>query len=401
MVSAPRGAEPTSRPTSAAPVSRFGRGDLLRLALAAAAAATIVAGSPIVNTIRQALLEAWPAGYIPVLASVVAVTGLALVIFSLRSMRDRSWQRLAALGAAVALAVAAGAALRTGVANVDVVEAFHFVEYSALTLLLAWALTRPAGAWAWLWAAYAALVVGAMDEWTQWFVPGRTGEIRDVAINTIAITCGLLLAWALGVVSAGPRRDGRLWPLGVGAALVVLVIAGFFASAHLGHELHDDETGTFMSYRTREGLAALSTAHAQAWGDRGPAPQGRYSREDQYLSEALWHVRRRNEAMDDGDLTAAWRENRILEKYFAPVLGITKPDGSPAHALAPEQVAGLAAGRDAAAAGRSDANPIAIYTWRREAYWGAVLVVAAALALLTTQVEAGLAARRAPEDAHA
>jgi VanZ family protein len=400
MVSAPRAAEPTIRPTSAASASRFGRGDLLRLAIAAAAAAAIVAGSPIVNTIRQALLEAWPAGYVPVLVSVVAVTGLALVVFSLRSMGDRSWPRLAALGTAVALADATGTALRTGVANVDAVEAFHFVEYSALTLLLAWALTRPAGAWAWLWAAYAALVVGALDEWTQWFVPGRTGEIRDVAINGIAITCGLLLAWALGL-GVGPRRDRRLWPLGIGTAVVVLVIAGFFASAHLGYELRDDETGVFMSYQTREGLAALSSAHAQAWGDGGPAPQGQFAREDQYLSEGLWHVRRRNEAMDDGDLIAAWRENRILEKYFAPLLRITKPDGSPMHALAPEQVAGLAVGRGAASAGRSDANPLAIYTWRRERFWAAVLILAAALVLLTTRVEASLSARRAPEDAHA
>ena len=82
---------------------------------------------PIVNTIRQALLVAWPAGYVPVLAGVVAVTGLALVVFTLRSMRDRSWPRLAALAMAVALAVGSGAALRTGVANVDAVEAFHFV----------------------------------------------------------------------------------------------------------------------------------------------------------------------------------------------------------------------------------------------------------------------------------
>jgi hypothetical protein len=239
-----------------------------------------------------------------------------------------------------------------------------------------------------------------VDEWTQWFVPGRTGEIRDVAINGIAITCGLLLARALDL-GVGPRRDGRLWHLGAGAAVVLLVVAGFFASAHLGHELRDDETGPFMSYQTREGLAALSAAHARAWGDRGPSPQGQFSREDQYLSEALWHVRRRNDAMDDGDLTAAWRENRILEKYFAPVLRITKADRSPLHALAPEQVVGLAGGRNAAGAGRSDANPLAIYTWRRETFWVVVLILAAGLIFLTTRLEVGLAARRGPEDAHA
>jgi hypothetical protein len=46
----------------------------------------------------------------------------------------------------------------------------------------------------------------------------------------------------------------------------------------------------------------------------------RFSREDQYLSEGLWHVQRRNEAWQRGDVAAAWRENLILEKFFAPVL---------------------------------------------------------------------------------
>ena len=399
MVSAPRGADRATRLPHAAPTSRFGRGDLLRLGLAVAAGSVIVAGSPVVNTIRQALLVAWPAGYVPVLAGVVAVTGLTLVVFSLRSMRDRSWPRLGALAAAVALAVGSGAALRTGVANVDVVEAFHFVEYSALTLLFAWALTRPVGEWAWVWAAYAALLVGAVDEWTQWFVPGRTGEIRDVAINGISISCGLLLARALDL-GTGPRR-GALWPLGAGAAGVLLMVAGFFACAHLGFELRDGETGAFMSYNSREGLAALSAARAQAWGDRGPAPQGQFSREDQYLSEALWHVRRRNEAMEDRQIEAAWRENRILEKYFAPVLRIPTSDGRAAHALSDDQVAGLRPGSMSAAAGRSDANPIAIYTWRRGAYWTVVLASAAVLILLTTRLRAGPVARRAPEDVHA
>jgi hypothetical protein len=370
MVSAPRGAEP-----------------FIRLGLAIAAAAAIVIGSPVVNTVRQWLLVTWPHAYVPLLAGVVALTALALLSFAVRAMRDRSWHRIAALVLAVAIAVGSGAALRTGVTNVDVVEAFHFVEYSALTLLFVWALAGPAGEWAWLWAAYAAVFVGAVDEWTQWFVPGRTGEIRDVAINGIAMTCGLLLARALDL-GGGARRGARLWPLGAGAATVLLVVAGFFASAHLGHELWDAETGPFMSYRTPEELAALSAARARTWGSRGPLLQGQFAREDQYLSEALWHVRRRNEAMDDGDLVAAWRENRILEKYFAPVLRIATPDGR-GHALSGGQIAALAPGRAAAAGGRSDANPITIHTWPRAGYWAAVLVAVVVLVFLARPAKRG------------
>ena len=387
MVSAPRGAEALTRFPPAAPGWRLGRADVIRLALAAGAGGLIIAGSPVVNTIRQALLETWPKAYVPVLAGVVALTGLALVSFAVRTMRDRSWPRVAALALAVGIAIGSGAALRTGITNVDVVEAFHFVEYSALTLLFAWALTGPAGEWAWLWSAYAALLVGALDEWTQWFVPGRTGEIRDVAINGISVTCGLLLAHALDL-GGSPRRGARAWPLAAGAVAVLVVAAGFFASAHLGHELRDAETGPFMSYHTQEGLAALSAARARTWGSRGPVPQGQFSREDQYLSEALWHVRRRNEAMEDGDVASAWRENRILEKYFGPVLRIPTSDGR-GHALSGEQVAGLASGRVAAAGGRSDANPITIYTWPRAGYWAVVLSAAAALLVLTRPANRG------------
>jgi VanZ family protein len=399
MVSAPPGAEPYPRRSSAAPFHGLGRGDYLRFALAAGAAGLIVAASPIVNTLRNALLVAWPAGYVPVLAGIVAATGLALVGFALRTMRHRSGRRLAALVMAVVLAVGSGFALRTGVANVDAVEAFHFVEYSALTLLLAWAFTGPAGQWAWLWAAYAALLVGALDEWTQWFVPGRTGEIRDVGINAISVTCGLLLARALDL-GVGPPRDERPWRLAAGAAGVALVVAALFSCAHLGHEVQDAETGAFMSYRSGDELAALAANRARAWGDLGPAPQGEYSREDQYLSEALWHIRRRNMAMDDGDMAAAWRENRILEKYFAPVLRIATPDG-PVHALAPEQLAALEPGRAAASGGRSDANPITIFTWAPAGYWTVVAALVAVLMLFSWWYGLSPAARRDPEGIHA
>jgi hypothetical protein len=373
-----------------------------RIGLAITAAAAIVVGSPVVNTVRQALLVAWPAGYVPVLAGIVATGALALVGFALRRMADRSWPRVAALAGAVAIAIASIGALRTGVANVDVVEAFHFVEYSALTLLFVWAFTGPAGRWARVWAAYATVIVGAIDEWMQWFVPGRTGEIRDVAINGISMTCGLLLAHALDLgPPAGQRRhdDSSLWRRGAGAAAVLLVVAAFFASAHLGYEVDDDETGAFMSYHSRDDLARQASVRALAWQGGGPEPQGRFSREDQYLSEALWHVRRRNEAMDEGDLATAWRENRILEKHFAPVLLHPPADGA-GHALAAEQVAGLQRGREASRGGRSDANPLPIYAWRRGVYWAAVLG-ATVVIMLTVLVKAGPVSRRAPEDVHA
>ena len=40
----------------------------------------------------------------------------------------------------------------------------------------------------------AALIVGTADEWLQWFIPNRVGEIADVLLNGVAIGCGLLFS---------------------------------------------------------------------------------------------------------------------------------------------------------------------------------------------------------------
>ncbi len=37
----------------------------------------------------------------------------------------------------------------------------------------------------------AGLLVGTADEWLQWFIPNRVGEIADILLNGIAIGCGL------------------------------------------------------------------------------------------------------------------------------------------------------------------------------------------------------------------
>jgi len=160
----------------------------VRLALALAASIAIVGGSPLAGVLRQALLTHWPAGYVPVLAACVALPAIGILAVSARiAMRAHvetphwSTTRLTAIGLAFGLAIAVGYLERTGDPNVDVVEAFHFVEFGALTCLLVWAMAPLVPGHAWVWGAAASIVVGALDEWTQWFVPNRTGEIRDVS----------------------------------------------------------------------------------------------------------------------------------------------------------------------------------------------------------------------------
>jgi hypothetical protein len=94
----------------------------------------------------------------------------------------------------------------------------------------------------------------------------------------------------------------------------------FFYTVHVGYDVGDLEIGSFRSRYTAAQLERAARERAERWRTDPPVVQRRLWREDHYLTEALWHVRQRNQAWNAGDLAAAWRENRILEKFYAAVL---------------------------------------------------------------------------------
>ena len=92
----------------------------------------------------------------------------------------------------------------------------HFVGYATLSVLLffAWRTTlrvREVTAWAWRWAATAffmSALVASLDEWHQFYIPSRTGAIRDVFLDSAAaLTAQLAIAlWLHWRRSATPPR---------------------------------------------------------------------------------------------------------------------------------------------------------------------------------------------------
>jgi len=70
----------------------------------------------------------------------------------------------------------------------------HVVGYATLSILLfrAWRATLPVAGnvkWTWRWANISVLgtaLVASLDEWHQIFIPSRTGNIRDVFLDTCA-----------------------------------------------------------------------------------------------------------------------------------------------------------------------------------------------------------------------
>jgi hypothetical protein len=153
----------------------------------------------------------------------------------------------------------------------------------------------------------------------------------------------------------------------------------FFHVVHLGSNVADAEIGTFTSRFSAERLLALQAERAAAWASAPPPTTlVRLSREDQYLSEGLEHVQARNELWTAGDVRGAWFENRILEKYYGPVLD-TPTHAGPGHRW--EAVQRHDAEQRGGGQGGfvSDAYPYRIYAWPPLGFWTAVCVLIVAI----------------------
>jgi len=345
-----------------------------RLAAAVAAALAVLAAAPVIGQIRGALQDALPGQYRLILASIVALAVGAGVGLSVVRIRRRVFG-YGLIALAIGIGVFYAAMTATGNANVDAVERFHFVEYGLLTVLFQRAWSGRGGWPSWLLPFLAVFIVGTLDEAIQWFVPVRVGEWRDVLLNGVAITCGLLFGVALHpprhVRLQSDQRDPRSVRLQPDrlvpwlAALAVLTFGAFFYAVHLGHEIRDPAIGSFRSRYDANELLALAADRTQRWTSNPPTTLSRFSREDQYLAEALWHIQRRNEMDGEGGLWTTWKENLILERHFAPVLDIPTW-ATPGGARWPPEQRDHAAAAAAAAGERpfvSDAHPMPIYTW--------------------------------------
>jgi hypothetical protein len=286
---------------------------------------------------------------------------------------------------ALLIAVAYSAWNTTASAERNAVERFHFLQYGAITFLFyrAWRPLDDAGVI--VLPILAGLIVSAAEEWLQWFIPNRVGEINDLLLNLVAIVCGLL--FSLGVHPAGglrrvsaPDTKRRVATLAIAA---LAAVALFIHVVHLGYVVKDAEIGRFTTRFPVERLAELQKERAARWAVSPPPTRlVRLSREDQFLSEGMEHVRERNELWASGDIRSAWLENRILEKYYAPVLHAPTHEGA-GHRWADAQRADAqhrASTADDVGEFVSAAYPYRIYAWSKRLFWSVIVLLAAVVA---------------------
>jgi hypothetical protein len=291
-----------------------------RVAAAVAFGAGIIVSAPFAQQLFMQLSERWPEQLDVIGFTVTAIPAAVVGGVALWRIRDRYLLRysLAVLG----IGLGAAYILRT---DLSFAEAFHFAEYGLLAILF-YRVWTDLDDWAIVaLPLVAGALVGTLDEWVQWFIPIRAGEMRDVVINVVATSGGLLLATAIDTPRrlrfALERRSRVL--IAQWAAITMVAFALFFYCVHVGYDIHDPEIGSFRSNFTATELASAAQDRAARWRQEPPSELRLLWREDHYLTEALWHVQQRDLAWEAGDVSTAWRENRMLEKYFAPVLETT------------------------------------------------------------------------------
>lgn len=367
-----------------------------RLALAVAVSAAVVLAAPFMGRLQSVLRQALPTGqYVMLVGGAVAAALVIAVLFAITRIRERRAARFGTMALALLLGVAYTTVYSTGSAEVDAVERVHFIEYGLIAFLF-YRVWRSAGDVSIVvLPLLCGFVVGTLDEWLQWFIPGRVGEAHDVFLNLASIVCGLMFGVAMSPPPSfswqpGPQASSRI---GLTAAIAWLVFATFVSQVHIGYAVNI-EGGRFHSHYEREQLAELQRDRAARWQVDPPRTLRRLSQEDQYLDEGLWHVRRRNALWGDGDVSGSWHENLILEQFYAPVLDAHTYASPEGNRWPPDHRADASARSGPIAGGYvSEAEPYPIVPWPKSIFWPVVVPVALILIAVPRVIRATSANR--------
>lgn len=326
------------------------------------ATAAVFALVPMAGELQARLAAALGKGAPRWLAAAALATALVAAAAWLFARRDRreAWRGLAWL-----LFLAALVGLWVGRFEVAA-EPVHVVSFLTLGALAYRALRghlNDHGVY--LAAAALVAVVGTLDEALQWLTPGRYWDLADVGLNATSGALAQVAIWkgfrppgvAPGVSARSVQVVARLLLLEAALLLACLVNTPARIEAYAarlpglgylgqgrdtrmieyGHLYADPEIGRFRSRLAPEELARVDRESAAAAARvldryRRPARYGRFlerhppSRHP-FLYEARVHLFHRDRywtrarrATDPAErrrlATLAWRENRILERYF-------------------------------------------------------------------------------------
>ncbi len=248
-------------------------------------------------------------------------------------------------------------------------EAVHFIEYGVLAYFIFKALSHRIQDWS-IYITTILLVAcfGTADEFVQWLLPSRVWDYRDITFNFLAGGYLVITIWK----GIRPEMIGKpIKKISVkilaGVMSFELIVLGFCLSntpelvnqytevfkeivwlqkeepmTEFGHKHLDSEIGTFYSRFTLEELREINSTGGKRLNDILPEDiSSAASRKElfnkynpgsnPFLYEFLIHIMRRDTLIDElakeknRDIKTRisktiYRENALLEKYFAETL---------------------------------------------------------------------------------
>ncbi len=292
---------------------------LLYWMAAAAWTAVIFLTLPYAPIWRDWLTEKFTGYFIPIAVAVILI--LVLIITVTRMIKRRQpWQDFAYL------VLITGAYVYSLSRIKILVEQVHFLEYGLLAYLIISALRVDRKDLSqYLNALLIVTMIGVADEFVQGVLINRVGELRDVYLNMLSGSLGLL--WHRKCLNL-PETPAE-WQAGLKAALpiagLIILSIGIFnvRISEFGHRIEDPEIGVFFS---RLPTHKLTGAYPDsAFFKEEILPRLYRSSYAELLDivknpvhgEVLVHTFRRDKRLKCGDHIIGHRENQILEKYFS------------------------------------------------------------------------------------
>lgn len=284
--------------------------------------------APYVGVLRKELFESFPMGSLLAVGGCLLLIAGGALLYAFLRIRSRRVPRFLGLIGAVLLVWGQNFGFGAGDIEVNVIEKIHIVEYGLLAWWIYLALLRGSeeaeGDLSLLLLPLVGVcLAGTLDETVQGLVATRSGDVQDIGLDVYSGACGLLFALSLEPPQRFSWHLGRRkWVLRW-AALAILGVGLFFSQAHLGYMIEDPEIGQFRSWHRPEVLKQLAGRRAVAWRVEPPGTKtSPWRLEDRYLTEAGWHQGHRARNAELGYYYWTLQANRILEKYYAPYLGL-------------------------------------------------------------------------------
>ncbi len=323
---------------------------------------------PLARSISELVSAQWGRSLFTYLVlSVIATAMVALGGFIFRHRSNLSTRRL--LWLVLISGAFAGYTLHLGKRSPE--ESVHFIQYGVLSVLVYRAMTiKMRDISVYFSAAVICGIIGTVDEFIQWLVPGRQWDIWDIWINFFAAAM-VQIAIAKGVqppyIARHPNPGSLrfLWRSMAFAAIFLGVsllntperIAWYAqrlpglgylmqndsVMAEYGYRYEDPDIGIFRSRLTPDDLKRVDRERANEaaailnrYGERSDyrAFLRRYTPvNDPFVHEARVHLFSRdvnftiamkekvNSKRITEFFTQAYRQNQILENYFAHTLG--------------------------------------------------------------------------------